>query len=290
MTKCPKCERIDVIKYGFNYTENHKVQKYKCLSCKTLFSYSERLPETHVSSEIISLCFDLYLKGLSYRIIKQQILEQFDLNVSHVTIYNWIQEYTNLMMDYTRKLKPSLSAVWQMDETNIPFKGINPEIKKIKRSKSYWCWVCIDTGTRFVLDMYLSPGWSMDQGMIFFDRVKSSTYHEPKVICTDGNRSYVSCIKTYYPKTSHILLKSISIKPSTSFIERFNGTIKNRTKIMRCFGSFHPCQTTLNAFKIYYNFLRPHMALDGKTPAEEAGIHLNLKNRWIYLIRQAMSC
>ena len=35
---------------------------------------------------------------------------------------------------------------------------------------------------------------------------------------------------------------------------------------------------------IYYNFIRPHMSLNGKTPAEESGIDLNLgnKNDWIY--------
>lgn len=41
-------------------------------------------------------------------------------------------------------------------------------------------------------------------------------------------------------------------------------------------------------FQNYYNFIRPHMSLEGKTPAEAAGIDLKLKgNRWENLIRQA---
>lgn len=279
-----------MIKYGFNYFEEHKVQRFKCLCCNKFFNYENRLPKSHVDSEVISLCFDLYLKGLSYRVIKQQLLEQFKLNVSHVTIYNWIQDYTEIMMRYIRKLKPKFSAVWQMDETHIPFKGLKPNPKQLKRSKANWCWVAIDTGTRFVLDMFLAKAWNTQNGRYFFTRIKKNTEQKPSVICSDGNRSYQHCIKYFFPETKHVQLRKISIDPCTSFVERFNGTLKNRTKTMRCFDSFRPCQTTLTAFQIYYNFLIPHSALNGKTPAEEAGLDLNLRNRWIFLIRQAMSC
>ncbi len=41
--------------------------------------------------------------------------------------------------------------------------------------------------------------------------------------------------------------------------------------------------------RIYYNFIRPHMALDGKTPAQEAGLNLGLgDNRWKGLIEKAI--
>jgi len=46
----------------------------------------------------------------------------------------------------------------------------------------------------------------------------------------------------------------------------------------------------MEGFRAYYNFIRPHQALNGKTPAEEAGIDLNLKeNKWFSLIRKANS-
>ena len=39
---------------------------------------------------------------------------------------------------------------------------------------------------------------------------------------------------------------------------------------------------------MYYNFLRPHMGLEGNTPAQEAGIDLELgRNRLKNLIRQS---
>lgn len=40
-------------------------------------------------------------------------------------------------------------------------------------------------------------------------------------------------------------------------------------------------------FQIYYNFIRPHMVLNGKTPAEACGITVKGENEWITLIRKS---
>jgi len=40
--------------------------------------------------------------------------------------------------------------------------------------------------------------------------------------------------------------------------------------------------------RIYYDYLRPHSALDGKTPAQAAGIELDPKgNKWEAIIKKA---
>jgi transposase InsO family protein len=36
----------------------------------------------------------------------------------------------------------------------------------------------------------------------------------------------------------------------------------------------------LKGWFVHYNFLRPHSSLKGKTPAEAAGIKLDITNRW----------
>lgn len=47
-------------------------------------------------------------------------------------------------------------------------------------------------------------------------------------------------------------------------------------------------KTIIDGFRIYYNFIRPHMALNGKTPAEMASIDLDLEpNKWLSLIMKA---
>jgi len=61
--------------------------------------------------------------------------------------------------------------------------------------------------------------------------------------------------------------------------------LKERLKVMRGLDHDETAQKMLEAHRVYYNYLRPHQALDGKTPAEAAGIDLKLEgNKWKVLI------
>ncbi len=54
---------------------------------------------------------------------------------------------------------------------------------------------------------------------------------------------------------------------------------------MRGMDTDQSAKLLLEGQKIHYNYLRPHQALNGKTPAEKAGIDLQLKgNKWKELI------
>jgi len=76
-------------------------------------------------------------------------------------------------------------------------------------------------------------------------------------------------------------------KTNNCLVERLNGTIRERDKVMR--GMKDETQTIADGLRNYYNFIRPHQALNGKTPAEVAKIDLKLgKNRWLSLIKQAV--
>ena len=43
----------------------------------------------------------------------------------------------------------------------------------------------------------------------------------------------------------------------------------------------------LKGYQIFHNYIRPHQGLDGKTPAEECGITVKGKNKWVTLIQNA---
>jgi hypothetical protein len=43
----------------------------------------------------------------------------------------------------------------------------------------------------------------------------------------------------------------------------------------------------LTGYQIYHNYVRPHMALDGKTPAVKAGITVTGKDMWLTIIQNA---
>ncbi|MEM3545661.1 MAG: hypothetical protein QW547_00900 [Candidatus Bathyarchaeia archaeon] len=53
-------------------------------------------------------------------------------------------------------------------------------------------------------------------------------------------------------------------------MERKQGTIRDREKVMK---GLKTTETPIIPMKnIYYDFIRPHIALNGKTPAEKAGV------------------
>jgi putative transposase len=71
---------------------------------------------------------------------------------------------------------------------------------------------------------------------------------------------------------------------NANLIERFHGTLKSRTKIMRGLKNSKSAKLFLGGFLIHNNFFRPHMSLSDKTPAVIAGINLPFRN-WEGLIR-----
>ena len=71
-------------------------------------------------------------------------------------------------------------------------------------------------------------------------------------------------------------------------VERLHGTIRQRNKIMRGLDDETTAQTMMDGLQIYYNFLRPHMALGGKTPAQQAKIaDSSTPENWKSLIKKA---
>jgi hypothetical protein len=68
-------------------------------------------------------------------------------------------------------------------------------------------------------------------------------------------------------------------------MERMNGEIRDREKTIR--GLKIDETPVLQGYQIYHNYIRPHEALDGKTPAEACGITIKGKNRWLTLIQNA---
>jgi hypothetical protein len=57
---------------------------------------------------------------------------------------------------------------------------------------------------------------------------------------------------------------------------------------MRGLDDAETAQTMMDGLRIYYNFIRPHTALDGKTPAQQAKIaELCKSDNWLSLIKRA---
>ena len=68
-------------------------------------------------------------------------------------------------------------------------------------------------------------------------------------------------------------------------MERLNGEFRDREKVMR--GIKKEDTSVIDGYQIYHNYVRPHMGLDGKTPADVCGINIQGENKWKTLIQNA---
>jgi len=71
---------------------------------------------------------------------------------------------------------------------------------------------------------------------------------------------------------------------STNLIERFHGTLKARTKVMRGLKNIETAKDFTDGWLVYYNYLRPHESLDTKTPAQFAAVNYPYAN-WADIAR-----
>lgn len=68
-------------------------------------------------------------------------------------------------------------------------------------------------------------------------------------------------------------------------MERFNEEFRAREKVTRNLKTKD--SPMISGYQIFHNFIRPHSALKGKTPAEACGIKVNGNNKWLTLIQNA---
>jgi transposase-like protein len=124
-----------------------------------------------------------------------------------------------------------------------------------------------------------------------FRKAREAVGHKPKTLITDGLQGYHEAWrKEYYTMkketcTRHIRHIRVQGDMNNNKMERLNGEIRDREKVMR--GLKKPETPVIPGYQIYHNYIRPHEALEGKTPADACGIEVQGENKWITLIQNA---
>ena len=217
------------------------------------------------------------LISMSVRKIERQIQYLFKVKVSSVAIYKWINKYSTLTKNYTDTLKADFGDIWHVDETVIKIKG-----------KNKWFWEIIDEKTRFMVAEHLSNSRKIDDSKILFKDARNRTIKKPRIIYADGCFAYKKGFNLHFGDRNRTctLIQNVGIsgRVHQNMVERLHGTLKDMLRARRGMDQMDKTEAMLDGWFVYYNFLRHHCSLGGKTTAESAGIHLNLENRWESLI------
>ena len=269
---CKFCNSPNVSKYGFV----EGVQKYFCKDCRRKFSADDHLYRMKTPASQVSQALNDYYSGNSIGDICQGIQAEHGNKPSTKTVYGWITKYTDEAVKQFKDYQPEVGDVWTADEVVLRIDGAN-----------VWLYDIIDEKTRFILASRIALSRTTQDAKKLMEEAARVAGKTPKVVKTDRNNSYLDGVELAFGSdTEHRTGGPFKVEKedNTNLIERFHGTLKDRTKVMRGLKSIESAIQFADGFLAYYNFLRPHEALDGKTPAEVAGIDCPLRT-WADVIR-----
>jgi len=279
---CRFCNSVDLLKWGYRKTRSGKKPVFKCRTCGKRFVVDEGFLKSRHDPKIVTLALDLYFKGASLRKVTQHLAQFYGIKVSQVAVLKWIRKFSELIDAYTQTLTPQLSGVWNCDEMKTKMAHEEP----INGERFYWLWNALDNGSRYLVASHLTRGRAHKDAHAFFEVAKKQAKRDPRVIISDGLDSYRGEYGSN--EVAHIANVGIRSHVGNHRVERLHNTMREREKVMRHLKRADSAEKILKGFRVYYNFVRPHMTLDGHTPAQEAAIPIQLgTNRWLDLIRQA---
>ncbi len=108
------------------------------------------------------------------------------------------------------------------------------------------------------------------------DEARRKVGKSPKRVMTDKLAAYVDGIELVFgADTEYIQSKPFVDVNSANIIKRFQGTLKDRTKIVRGFKNMDTARLLTQTWLVHYNFFKEHETLGNVPPAVKMGLHLS---------------
>lgn len=302
---CQRCGSENYKKHGIRHNKKAgDIQRYLCRDCRYVFIVNPAFEHAKASAKIITAAIDLYFKGVSIRKIEEHLKQAYSFEIDNSSICRWIRKFNATVQPYVDSFVPAqVGGVYHVDEMLLHVRKENNEANMTLENKENhtnrkfdnhysWLWNLMDSTTRFWICSRITQKRSTNDARSVFAEMKSRA-PLPKAIVHDGLPSYDEAYQKElyakpYPRVQNVRSIGSNEKGLNPKVERLNGTVRDRETVMRGLDNADAAQELMNAMRIHYNFIKPHSAIGGQTPAEAAGINLNLgENKVENLMRQA---
>ncbi len=276
---CKYCDSGKIRKDGMRDTKKGKIQRFKCLDCKKRFTAHFGFDRMRHDPRTITQALQMYYHGMSVRDISDNF-EMMGIDVSFRIVYDWVSKYSEMVSDYLNEIVPRTNYRTMVRDDEAWIK-INGEQKYLFAS--------MDDDARYWLasDMVHTKFQHNADNLLKLTKKKigKSSAH----FVTDGLPAYGKSSKKVFGKETnhikHIYISGKRDRDNNNKMEILNGEIRDREKVFRGLKEFDT--PIIDGMKTYYNFTKKHGSLKGKTPAEQALIEVDGKNKWITLIQNA---
>jgi putative transposase len=279
ITSCLFCQSSKLKRFGIRHNKCGDIQRFLCANCQKTFSVNLGFERMKHNPHGITTAMQLYFSGESLRNTARS-LQLLGVQVSHKTVFMWIKKYTTLMEKYLDKITPQVSETWRADELFLKVHG-----------NMKYLYALMDDETRFWIAQQVADTKYHADVHRLFKQARKVAGKAPSKIITDGARNFQAGIESEFWRESKALAivhdRDIRLNGEihNNKMERLNGEIRDREKVMR---SLKDSETPIiGGYRIFHNYVRPHMGLDGKTPGEAAGIQVEGEDKWLTLIQNA---
>lgn len=285
---CPVCGKATFLHHDKEHYSNYRCCDKKCghsffmpkptaisaPSMSKLFGKTDFQRMRYPVHVILTALSMFYLGKNSLRNIALILRTVMNIQVSHTTISNWCTKFAPMFQNIALQLIPALnfnSDEWHADETVIKIRG-----------EKYYLWLILDSETRFVLGFHLDRRRDSPQAFAVLNAAKP--LGTPQAIVSDRYPAYRMPVKTLHG-VRHIRVDGFRDDVTNNLIECFNKQFKAWYKTKQGFSSSACANNLISMFIFFYNFVRPHSALNGLTPAQCAGLVLSkTRKRELFLV------
>lgn len=263
---------------------------FKPLSRTSPVKGAVSLSKINSSNHVLGLALTYYVNyGLSARKTAAIMKDIHEVNISHQTVLNYANTVGIITKPFVDHYPYELSGSVCGDETYIRVNG-----------KWHYIFFFFDSVKKIILSYHVSPNRDTPSAIIALDDVlsKFKTIPEKLNIIVDGNPIYLLAQHFF---AQHDIFFDVSqvigltnddpvskeLRPLKQIIERLNRTFKGNYRSSHGFGAQRGSVTFVTLFAVYFNFLRPHSALESKVPVviTELESLSNMPSRWIRLIQ-----
>lgn len=285
---CPVCGKASFLHHDYENYSNYRCGDKKCNH--SFFAWKNTAVTTPSMSKligkhnfkrmrypvplIVTALTMFFLGKNSFRNISLILRIAHNIKVSHTTISNWCKNFAPMFDDMRIQLIPLLdlnSDEWHTDETVVKIAGVK-----------HYIWFIIDSETRYVIGFHLSPHRDSPQAVSLIDEARK--HGKPGAVVSDRYSAYKVPVKSLLPDAKHIRVESFKDDISNNLIECFNKQFKAWYKTKQGFCSFESANNLISMFVFFFNFVRPHSALNGLTPAQVAGLNLSKHQKREFLL------
>lgn len=244
----------------------------------------------HHTDHILGLILTFYISfALSARKTALVLRMVFNIEVSHQTVLNYIQAVAYYAHQFNMTHKGPIDDISVGDETYIKIGG-----------EQNYVWFCVSASKRTITAYHLADDRETRSAVTTLkEAFSTASPGQELTFISDGLGSYTEAIHFLNSSRKHNKIKHIQViglkdkddvseqyRSFKQLIERFNRTYKHHVKPAVGFNSFNGAMALTVLFVTYYNFLRPHMSLNYRTPIQIHqldGIN-TIQARWVKLL------